>query len=91
MRTRTKILIGAIFLITFSFFAQPPAPGDPVEEPVSIDQGIIILFIAGVLLGLYIISKKIKSLPKKHGSNFKNYTKSVHQESSKKIIRHNLK
>lgn len=90
MSPKVKILIAAFLLLTFRFFAQPPAPGDPVEEPLSIDRGLIVLFIAGVLFGLYSIRKRIK-LYQKYDQDLKKYTKSLKSESSKKTISNHLK
>lgn len=56
MKKKDKILSGAL-LLSFKLFAQPPAPGSPPPPGLSIDIGIIVLFIAGIILGIYKIVK----------------------------------
>lgn len=53
------VLLGGL-----SIFAQPPGPGPgPPEPPASIDGvGLLILLLAAVLLGIYVIYKhKLKT------------------------------
>ena len=52
MKKKDKILSGAL-LFSFKLFAEPPAPGITPPPGLSIDQGIIGLFIAGIIVGIY--------------------------------------
>ena len=54
-----KFLIVVLFLFSIGLYAQdPPEPEDPpVPPPLPIDENLMLLLIAGVLFGVYVIYK----------------------------------
>ena len=55
-----KFLMVVLFLFSIGLYAQeePPEPEDPpVPPPLPIDENLMLLLIAGVLFGVYVIYK----------------------------------
>ncbi|PXY40223.1 hypothetical protein DMB65_14255 [Flavobacterium cheongpyeongense] len=65
MKMMNKILTVVFLLLgNFTVFAQPPGPGNgPPQPPAPIDGvGLLILVLAAILLGMYVIYKhKLKT------------------------------
>lgn len=64
---KLKLLLALFFYFTFKSIAAPPLPQPqaippPVGDPVPIDSEIFILFASGVLLGIFYLLKKPKSV-----------------------------
>ncbi|WP_254596808.1 PID-CTERM protein-sorting domain-containing protein [Flavobacterium sp. 28A] len=57
-----KIFLAMMFVMTVAsvFAADPPDPTPPPPPGFPIDGGLVLLLIAGVLLGSYTIYKKTK-------------------------------
>lgn len=67
---KTKLLVFRLFLIIQFFWAntllsQPPNPNDLPTTPVPINEYEFILLSAGIILGCYIVFKKLKATKKR--------------------------
>ena len=61
MKSMKKILISLVFITHLTYGATPPPPGLSPQPPVTINEEIYVLVVAGLFLGVFWIRKSRKS------------------------------